>query len=120
MTSFSREPCNKVKKIKLETPKEEMTSLQTAESDRTERITDDDDEDPSSGSEAFEEGDLLASAMEDDVTAQLAAAGWQYKHANGDFHFFASFSTPFLSNKLNSLNNFYSISYDLSSSIRAA
>lgn len=70
-----------------------MTSL-NAESDRTDRITDDDDDEPTSGSETYEEGDLLASAMDDDVTAQLAAAGWQFKHANGDFHFFA-FSNPF-------------------------
>lgn len=53
------------------------------------RISDDDDDDPSSESETYEEGDLLTAAMDDDVTAQLAAAGWQYKHINGDFHFFA-------------------------------
>lgn len=53
------------------------------------RISDDDDEEPSSGSETYEEGDLMTAAMDDDVTAQLAAAGWQIKHANGDFHFFA-------------------------------
>ncbi|XP_032664602.1 DNA-binding protein Ewg isoform X6 [Odontomachus brunneus] len=47
------------------------------------RISDDDDDDPSSGSETYEEGDLLSAAMDDDVTAQLAAAGWQYKHING-------------------------------------
>ncbi|XP_008214843.1 DNA-binding protein P3A2 isoform X10 [Nasonia vitripennis] len=60
-----------------------MTSLTNAESDRTDRMTDDEDDEPSSGSETYEEGDLLASAMDDDVTAQLAAAGWQIKHANG-------------------------------------
>lgn len=68
-----------------------MTSMQSQEVERQERITDDDDEDPTSGSEAYEEGDLLSAAMDDDVTAQLAAAGWQIKHANGDFHFFAFF-----------------------------
>lgn len=52
------------------------------------RISDDDDDEPSSD-ETYEEGDLLTAAMDDDVTAQLAAAGWQYKHINGDFHFFA-------------------------------
>ncbi|XP_032455189.1 DNA-binding protein P3A2 isoform X7 [Nasonia vitripennis] len=52
-----------------------MTSLTNAESDRTDRMTDDEDDEPSSGSETYEEGDLLASAMDDDVTAQLAAAG---------------------------------------------
>ena len=70
-----------------------MTSLTNAESDRTDHMTDDEDDEQSSGSEAYDDGDLLASAMDDDVTAQLAAAGWQYKHANGDFHFFA-FSKP--------------------------
>lgn len=70
-----------------------MTSLTNAESDRTDRMTDDDDDEPSSGSETYEEGDLLASAMDDDVTAQLAAAGWQIKHVNGDFHFFAFSNT---------------------------
>lgn len=72
-----------------------MTSLTNAESDRTDRITDDDDDEPTSGSETYEEGDLLASAMDDDVTAQLAAAGWQFKHANGDFHFFAFSNLPY-------------------------
>lgn len=70
-----------------------MTSLNAAESDRTDRMSDDDDEDPSSGSEGYDDGDLLASAMDDDVTAQLAAAGWQIKnilHRHGDFPFFAS------------------------------
>lgn len=66
-----------------------MASLPNAESDRMDRISDDDDDDQSSGSEGYEEGDLLSAAMDDDVTAQLAAAGWQIKHANGDFHFFA-------------------------------
>ncbi|XP_014218557.1 DNA-binding protein P3A2 isoform X3 [Copidosoma floridanum] len=61
-----------------------MNSLTNAESDRTDgRMSDEDDDDPSSESEAFEDGDILTSAMEDDVTAQLAAAGWQIKHANG-------------------------------------
>lgn len=63
-----------------------MTSLNDDDRDR---ITDDDDDDHSSSSEAYDDGDLLASAMDDDVTAQLAAAGWQFKHANGDFPFFA-------------------------------
>lgn len=67
-----------------------MTSL-NAESDRTDRMSDDDDEDPTSGSEGYEDGDLLASAMDDDVTAQLAAAGWQFKSMvhHGDFPFFS-------------------------------
>lgn len=66
-----------------------MTSMQNIDSDRQDRISDDDDDEPTSGSEGYEEGDLLSAAMDDDVTAQLAAAGWQIKHANGDFHFFA-------------------------------
>lgn len=66
-----------------------MVSLPSAESGTMDRISDDDDDEPSSGSETYEEGDLLSAAMDDDVTAQLAAAGWQYKHINGDFHFFA-------------------------------
>lgn len=69
-----------------------MVSLPSAESgalDRMDRLSDDDDDEPTSGSETYEEGDLLSAAMDDDVTAQLAAAGWQNKHANGDFHFFA-------------------------------
>lgn len=66
-----------------------MVSLPNAETGTMDRISDDDDDEPSSGSETYEEGDLLSAAMDDDVTAQLAAAGWQYKHINGDFHFFA-------------------------------
>lgn len=66
-----------------------MVSLPNTESGTMDRISDDDDDEPSSGSETYEEGDLLTAAMDDDVTAQLAAAGWQIKHANGDFHFFA-------------------------------
>ena len=49
-----------------------MASLTNVESDR---MSEDDDDDASSVSEAYEDGDLLTSAMEDDVTAQLAAAG---------------------------------------------
>ncbi|XP_076392575.1 DNA-binding protein Ewg isoform X3 [Megachile rotundata] len=60
-----------------------MVSLPSAESGTMDRISDDDDDEPSSGSETYEEGDLLTAAMDDDVTAQLAAAGWQIKHANG-------------------------------------
>ncbi|XP_076166445.1 DNA-binding protein Ewg isoform X1 [Ptiloglossa arizonensis] len=60
-----------------------MVSLPSAESGTMDRISDDDDDEPSSGSETYEEGDLLSAAMDDDVTAQLAAAGWQIKHANG-------------------------------------
>ncbi|XP_011307943.1 DNA-binding protein P3A2 isoform X4 [Fopius arisanus] len=63
-----------------------MVSLPSTESgnmDRMDRLSDDDDDEPSSGSETYEEGDLLAAAMDDDVTAQLAAAGWQIKCANG-------------------------------------
>lgn len=59
--------------------------------DRMDRLSDDDDDEPSSGSEAYEEGDLLSAAMDDDVTAQLAAAGWQIKHVNGDFSLFFAF-----------------------------
>ena len=61
--------------------------MQNAESEQRDRMTDDDDDEPTSGSETYEEGDLLSAAMDDDVTAQLAAAGWQYRHTNGDFHF---------------------------------
>ncbi|XP_014615647.1 PREDICTED: DNA-binding protein P3A2 isoform X1 [Polistes canadensis] len=60
-----------------------MVSLPNAESGTMDRISDDDDEEPSSESETYEEGDLLTAAMDDDVTAQLAAAGWQIKNANG-------------------------------------
>ncbi|XP_033202456.1 DNA-binding protein P3A2 isoform X3 [Bombus vosnesenskii] len=60
-----------------------MVSLPNAEPGTMDRISDDDDDEPSSGSETYEEGDLLTAAMDDDVTAQLAAAGWQIKHANG-------------------------------------
>lgn len=60
-----------------------MVSLPNAESGTMDRISDDDDDEPSSGSETYEDGDLLTAAMDDDVTAQLAAAGWQIKHANG-------------------------------------
>ncbi|EFN75079.1 DNA-binding protein P3A2 isoform X2 [Harpegnathos saltator] len=60
-----------------------MVSLSNAETGTMDRISDDDDDEPSSGSETYEEGDLLTAAMDDDVTAQLAAAGWQYKHING-------------------------------------
>ncbi|KAL6449198.1 hypothetical protein ACFW04_000697 [Cataglyphis niger] len=54
-----------------------MVSLPSAETGTMDRISDDDDDEPSSGSETYEEGDLLSAAMGDDVTAQLAAAGWQ-------------------------------------------
>ncbi|XP_018361320.1 PREDICTED: DNA-binding protein Ewg isoform X2 [Trachymyrmex cornetzi] len=60
-----------------------MVSMQDAETSTMRRLSDDDDDDPSSGSETYEEGDLLTAAMDDDVTAQLAAAGWQIKHING-------------------------------------
>lgn len=69
-----------------------MVSVQDAETSTLRRLSDDDDDEPSSESEAYEEGDLLAAAMDDDVTAQLAAAGWQIKHINGDFPFFFAFS----------------------------
>ncbi|KAG8036730.1 hypothetical protein G9C98_004052 [Cotesia typhae] len=61
-----------------------MVSLPSTESvtmERMDRLTDDDDDEPSSGSETYEEGDLLSHALGDDVTAQLAAAG--SKNANG-------------------------------------
>ncbi|XP_077267338.1 DNA-binding protein Ewg isoform X1 [Temnothorax americanus] len=60
-----------------------MVSVQDAETSTLRRLSDDDDDEPSSESEAYEEGDLLSAAMDDDVTAQLAAAGWQFKHING-------------------------------------
>lgn len=66
-----------------------MVSLPSTESgqmDRMDRLSDDDDDEPSSGSDAYEEGDLLSAAMDDDVTAQLAAAGWKIKDIHGDFH----------------------------------
>uniref|UniRef100_A0ABD2WPL9 Nuclear respiratory factor 1 NLS/DNA-binding dimerisation domain-containing protein n=1 Tax=Trichogramma kaykai TaxID=54128 RepID=A0ABD2WPL9_9HYME len=53
-----------------------MASLTNVESDANDRMSEDDDDDNSSESEAYEDGDLLSSAMDDDVTAQLAAAGW--------------------------------------------
>lgn len=68
-----------------------MVSMQDAETSTLRRLSDDDDDEPSSGSETYEEGDLLSAAMDDDVTAQLAAAGWQIKHINGDFPFFSLF-----------------------------
>uniref|UniRef100_A0A6V7JJU7 Uncharacterized protein n=1 Tax=Bracon brevicornis TaxID=1563983 RepID=A0A6V7JJU7_9HYME len=73
-----------------------MVSLPSAESgtmERMDRLSDDDDDEPSSGSEAYEDGDLLSAAMDDDVTAQLAAAGWQVKCPNGDFPFFCFFTS---------------------------
>ncbi|XP_046427947.1 DNA-binding protein P3A2 isoform X3 [Neodiprion fabricii] len=72
--------------LTLSKVKERMVSLPSAESgalDRMDRLSDEDDDEPTSGSETYEEGDLLSAAMDDDVTAQLAAAGWQNKHANG-------------------------------------
>ncbi|XP_011702650.1 PREDICTED: DNA-binding protein P3A2 isoform X1 [Wasmannia auropunctata] len=60
-----------------------MVTMQDAETSTLRRLSDDDDDEPSSGSEAYEDGDLLSAAMDDDVTAQLAAAGWQIKHING-------------------------------------
>lgn len=73
-----------------------MVSVQDAETSTLRRLSDDDDDEPSSESEAYEEGDLLSAAMDDDVTAQLAAAGWQFKHINGDFPFFFAFSLFFI------------------------
>jgi len=70
--------------------------MQDAETSTMRRLSDDDDDDPSSGSETYEEGDLLTAAMDDDVTAQLAAAGWQIKNINGDFPFFFAFSFLFI------------------------
>ncbi|CAB0031954.1 unnamed protein product, partial [Trichogramma brassicae] len=63
-----------------------MASLTNVESDANDRMSEDDDDDNSSESEAYEDGDLLSSAMDDDVTAQLAAAGWhEYNdHAAND------------------------------------
>lgn len=80
--------CN-IQIVKTGDKEKKMVSLPSAENSTMDRISDDDDDEPSSGSETYEEGDLLTAAMDDDVTAQLAAAGWQYKHINGDFHFFA-------------------------------
>lgn len=74
-----------------------MVSLPSAESGTMDRISDDDDDDSTGVSDAYEE-DLITAAMGDDVTAQLAAAGWQFKHINGDFNFFAvSFFFSFIS-----------------------
>ncbi|XP_046486790.1 DNA-binding protein Ewg isoform X5 [Neodiprion pinetum] len=64
--------------LTLSKVKERMVSLPSAESgalDRMDRLSDEDDDEPTSGSETYEEGDLLSAAMDDDVTAQLAAAG---------------------------------------------
>lgn len=80
-----------------------LSNTETETMDRIERLSDDDDDTQTSGSEAYEEGDLLASAMDDDVTAQLAAAGWQIK-SEGDFHFFA-FSPFDFFNKTKSFEN---------------
>lgn len=88
MTFVTTGHCNIIKD-KTGDEDKKMVSLPNAESGTMDRISDDDDDEPSSGSETYEEGDLLTAAMDDDVTAQLAAAGWQIKHANGDFHFFA-------------------------------
>jgi len=57
----------------------------TSSSSINHMVSDDDDGCPSSpGSAQFDEGgDLMAAAMGDEVTAQLAAAGWQNEH--GDF-----------------------------------
>lgn len=49
-------------------------------------VSDDDDgcpSSPASSTQYVEGGDLIAEAMADGVTAQLAAAGWQKQH--GDF-----------------------------------
>lgn len=48
--------------------------------------SDDDDGCMSTQSSEFGDGaDLMAAAMGDEVTAQLAAAGWQKQQINGDF-----------------------------------
>lgn len=65
-----------------------MVTLQGGEAITLDRLTDDDDDDQSSCSDAYEDGDLLAAAMDDDITAQLAAAGWQIKF----FSFFSPLS----------------------------
>lgn len=54
----------------------------TSSSSMNHMVSDDDDGCPSSpGSAQFDEGgDLMAAAMGDEVTAQLAAAGWQNEH----------------------------------------
>lgn len=52
------------------------------------------DEDGCMSSHSSEFGgtaDLMAAAMGDEVTAQLAAAGWQKQHLHGDFSYFAFF-----------------------------
>lgn len=52
--------------------------------------SDDDDDCPSSpGSPSFDDGALMAAAMGHDVTAQLAAAGWQTIHGTFLFAFFS-------------------------------
>lgn len=92
-----------------------MVSVQDAETSTLRRLSDDDDDEPSSGSETYEEGDLLTAAMDDDVTAQLAAAGWQYKHINGDFPFFLLFHCFFFF--YSSLTTFIYLYLPLSSTI---
>lgn len=62
--------------------------------------SDDDDDGCMSGqSSTFgDSSDFMAGAMRDEVTAQLAAAGWQKQHSHGDFpllfhSFILSFAT---------------------------
>lgn len=51
--------------------------------------SDEDDDCPSSpGSPSYDDGALMAAAMGHDVTAQLAAAGWQNIHGTFVFAFF--------------------------------
>lgn len=78
--------CN-IRDIKTGDDEKNMVSLPSAESAAMDRISDDDDDDSTGVSDAYDE-DLITAAMGDDVTAQLAAAGWQIKYINGDFHFF--------------------------------
>lgn len=52
---------------------------------------DDDDGCPSSPGSTYDDGaDLMTVAMGDEVTAQLAAAGW-HNRCNGDFTFYFRF-----------------------------
>lgn len=74
-----------------------MVTLASGETVTLDRLTDDDDDDQSSCSDAYDDGDFLAAAMDDDVTAQLAAAGWQIKQFDGDFSFLFAYPLPLYS-----------------------
>lgn len=75
-------------------PDETMVTVMDTQRDamNVSHIDSDDEEDcPSSpGSPSFDHGGLMAAAMGHDVTAQLAAAGWQTLHGTLWFAFFCS------------------------------